>query len=106
VTAAEPFAPLASVVEEESKVRIGAVQGASLQTWKVSLPVSFGSGSAKVAVSVGFWLFVGAAAAGETSAGAVGATLVVELVIAPFASEPLIVWLPAGSAIRLEPGGT
>src|SRR5581483_3216171 len=47
--AAEPLAPLASEVDVESKVASGLAQLAAAQTWKVTLPVSLASGSAKVA---------------------------------------------------------
>src|SRR2546427_5797095 len=68
-----------------------------VQTSKVTLPVSWLSGSLKVAVSVGVGELIDTASAGETSAGAEGETLAVLLV----AALPLAVaaGLPVGRAV-------
>ena len=76
-TEALPLAPFAIEVLVESNVPSELVQAASLQTSKVTLPVSFGSGSLKVAVRVGVAELSGAALAGVTSAGVDGARFAV-----------------------------
>ena len=77
-------------------VPIGVEQLLVVQTWKVIVPVSLGSGSLKVALRVGVAVLSRVAAEGETSAGAVGAMLSVLLVIEPLASESSAASLPAG----------
>src|SRR5882724_7346871 len=74
-----------------------AVQVEFAQTWKVTVPVSFGSGSLKVAVSEGVIVFSCAAFEGLTSAGVVGAMFAVLLVTL----MPLTVaaGLPVGVAV-------
>ena len=76
-TVALPLAPLAITVLVESKVASWVEQSLTAQTWKVTLPESFGSGSLKVAVNAGVALLSCAALAGETSAGVEGARFVV-----------------------------
>jgi hypothetical protein len=91
----------------ESKVPRELVQAASLQTSKVSLPVSFGSGSLKVAVNVGVCVPTIALSAGETSVGVEGARFVVLFVIEPLPREPEAAGLPVGvarSRILVPPG--
>ena len=64
-----PVAPLASVLLEESKLPSELVHAASVQTWKLSVPLSLGSGSLKVALRVGVAVFRRTPSAGETSGG-------------------------------------
>ena len=52
-TEALPLLPFAIEVLVESKVASWVEQSLTAQTWKVTLPKSFGSGSLKVAVSAG-----------------------------------------------------
>ena len=75
-----------------------------MQTWKVMVPVSFASGSLKVALSVGVAVFRCVPSAGETRAGVLGAMLSVLLVIEPLPRESLSAWLPA-SVARAVPTG-
>ncbi len=82
----------------ESKVEpIGLVQLLSEQTWKRTRPLSFGSGSLKVAVRVGVAVFSRLASVGFTSVGVLGAMLAVLLATA----RPVVVAarLPAGFAV-------
>ena len=97
-TAALPLAPLAIAVLVESKVASWVEQSLTAQTWKVTLPVSFVSGSLKVAVSAGVALLSCAALAGETSAGVVGARFVVLFVIER-CRVAVAAGLPVGSAV-------
>src|SRR3981081_991736 len=103
--AALPLAPLAIVVLVESKVASWVAQLLTAQTWKVALPLSFGSGSLNVAVSVGVAVLSRAVSAGETSAGVVGAMFVVLFVtLMPVAVAAA---LPVGSGVSgiLTPPG-
>ena len=75
-TAALPLALTASVVLVESKVPSELEQLLVVQTSKVTLPVSWVSGSLNVAVSVGVAVLSRAVSAGLTSAGVEGATFV------------------------------
>ena len=108
MTAAEPFWPSFRLVFVESKVPSELEQLAVEQTSKVTLPVSFVSGSLKVAVSVGVAELRRVPSAGETSAGVLGATFVVLLVIDALSSDPLTDGFPVGDAVSrtfgFEPG--
>src|SRR5262249_51994718 len=97
-TAAEPLAPTARVVELESKVPIELEQALSLQTWKVTLPVSCVSGSLNVALSVGVAVLSCDAFAGLTSTGVVGVAFVVEFVIEAFVKVAVTAAFPVGTA--------
>src|SRR5205823_2389936 len=79
--AALPLAPTARLVLVESEVPSEVEQLLVAQTSKVTLPVSWLSGSEKVAVSVGVAVFGCAASAGVTSVGAFGVALVVLLLM-------------------------
>ena len=86
-TDAVPFVEFA-MPEPVLNVEIGsppAVQVALPQTSKVSVPVSFRSGSLNVAVRAGVAVSSCAAFAGDTSAGVDGARFVVLFVIDAFA---------------------
>src|SRR2546428_10109556 len=72
VPMAEPLAPTARVVTVESKVPRELEQLLVVQTSKVTLPVSWLSGSLKVAVRVGVAVLRRAASAGGKSAGGSG----------------------------------
>jgi hypothetical protein len=100
--------PTLIVVLVESTVPIGLAQALSVQTWKVTLPVSWVSGSLKVAVSAGVVECRRAALAGETSAGVEGAWSVVLFVIEALFSAAVAAGLPVGAAasrtIGFEPG--
>ena len=76
-TVALPLAPFAIDVLVESKVASWVEQLLTAQTWKVTLPLSFGSGSLNVAVRVGVAVLSCAVSAGETSAGVDGAMFAV-----------------------------
>src|SRR5438309_8258655 len=89
----------ASVVLVESKVPSELEQLLVVQTSKVTLPVSWVSGSLKVAVSVGVAAFTRAASAGLTSVGVDGETFVVELVIEALRSVAVAAALPVASAV-------
>src|ERR1700716_1702970 len=78
--AALPFAPLATVVLVESKVTSWVAQLLTAQTWNGTLPLSFGSGSLNVAVSVGVAVLSRAVSAGVTSVGVEAARSAVLLV--------------------------
>src|SRR5581483_9528916 len=95
--AAEPLEPFAIDVLVESKVASGLAHEAAAQTWKVTLPVSLESGSAKVAVSVGVPELSCAPLAGETSAGVEGAASAVLLVTET--PDTVAAAFPAGSAV-------
>ncbi len=85
------------------KVVIGsppAVQVEFEQTWKVTVPVSFGSGSLNVAVSEGVAELSCAPLAGVTSAGVVGAASVVLLVMEGLVRVAVAAWLPAGLPVE------
>ncbi|HZS23452.1 MAG TPA: hypothetical protein VFA30_00575 [Gaiellaceae bacterium] len=72
-------------------------QSLTAQTWKVTLPKSFGSGSANVAVSAGVAEFRRAVFAGETRVGVEGAASAVLLVTAM--PEAVAAGLPVGVAV-------
>ena len=99
------MAPTARLVDVESKVApIGCAQRLSLQSWKVTLPVSFVSGSLKTAPRVGVSVFTVAASASVFRLGVFGAAFAVVFVV-PDES----VWfadfaLPTTSLILFEPG--
>src|SRR2546429_681062 len=96
-TAAEPLAPTARLVAVESKGPSELEQLLVEPTSKGTLPVSWLSGSSKVAVSVGVEVLRRVPSAGETSAGVEGATLAVLLVTArPIADAAA---LPVGVAV-------
>ena len=95
--AALPLAPLAIDVLVDSKVASWVAQLLTAQTWKVTLPLSFGSGSLNVAVSVGVAVFSRAVSAGDTSAGVVGAMFVVLFVTLTPATVTAA--LPVGIAV-------
>src|SRR5439155_24809928 len=94
-----PLAPTAIEVLAESKVPRLVEQPLSEQTWNVTLPVSFESGSSNVAVSVGIGVFRRAPPLGPTSAGTFGARVAVLFVVEPLASEPVLAALPAAGGI-------
>src|SRR5437588_11073671 len=87
--AALPSAPTAIEVLVESKVPSELEQLLVEQTSNVTLPVSFASGSSKVAVSVGVMEFKRTPPPGPTSTGEVGAPFAVLFVIEPFAIDPV-----------------
>src|SRR6266480_3222239 len=93
-----PLAPTAIEVFAESKVPRLVEHPLSEQTWNVTLPVSFESGSSNVAVSVGLAAFRRAPPLGPTRAGTFGARVAVLFVIEPLASDPVAAALPAGVA--------
>src|SRR3977135_2720972 len=95
------------LVAVESNVASCVAQSLTLHTWKVTFPLSFGSGSPNVAVSTGVEVFSRAPSAGVTSAGVVGGRFAVLFVtLAPLT---LAAALPLGAAavsrtIGLLPG--
>ena len=93
-TAAEPLLPTVIAVLVESKVPIELEHVMFVQTWKVILPVSFVSGSLKVAVNVGVVVLSSAPAVGVTSTGVDGATFVVLFVIEAFVSVAVTAAFP------------
>src|SRR5438034_11669957 len=86
----------------ESKVPSELEQLLVEQTSKVTLPVSFASGSPKVAVRVGVEVLRRAPSAGDTSAGVDGATFEVLFVTARPRSEERRVGKECGAARALE----
>src|SRR5207253_7807955 len=70
----------------------------SEQTWKVTLPESFASGSVNVALRVGVAVSWSVPSAGETSAGVVGAVSLVLLVIDASPSVAVTAALPVAVA--------
>src|SRR5581483_7481440 len=95
--AALPLEPLAIDVELESKVASCVEQSLTAHTWKVTLPKSFGSGSANVAVSVGVAELRRAVLTGETSAGVDGLRSAVLLVTET--PDTVAAAFPVGSAV-------
>ena len=83
----------------ESKVPSELEQLLVEQTSKVTLPVSWVSGSMNVAVSVGVAVLSRAVSAGLTSVGVDGAAFVVLLVIEALASVAVAAGLPVASAV-------
>src|SRR5690242_12784118 len=87
-------------------VAICVEQSLTAQTWNVALPVSFGSGSLNVAVSVGVAVLSRAPFAGLTSAGVEGAASAV-LFVTAWPVE-VAAALPVASAVSrtfgLKPG--
>src|ERR1700730_7247073 len=94
--AALPLAPFAIDVLVESKVASWVAQLLTAQTWNVTLPLSFGSGSLKVPVSVGVAVLRRAVSAGLTTAGVVGARFAV--LFATLTPLTLAAALPFGAA--------
>src|SRR5438067_12543434 len=92
----------ARLVLVESKVPSELEQLLVEQTSKVTLPVSWLSGSLKVAVSVGVAVFSCAASVGVTSVGAFGAAFDVLFVIDALFSVAVAPALPVGVAVRSE----
>src|SRR5437762_2595821 len=107
-TALLPLAPTASVADVESKVSTTLEQLLVAQSWKVIVPVSWPSGSANAALSVGVKDVRIAPPAGEPSDGVDGDWFAVPFVICAFASEAVAAALPAGTAVSRitlpEPG--
>ena len=71
-TEAQPFWPTFRFVAVESKAPSEVVHELSAQTWKMTLPKSSGSGSAKPAESVGVVELTKTPSFGGARAGAVG----------------------------------
>src|SRR5439155_26782363 len=93
-----PLAPTAIEVLAESKVLRLVEQPPAEQTWNLTLPVSFESGSSNVAVSVGIGVFRRAPPLGPTSAGPFAARVGALFVIEPLASVAVVAALPAAVA--------
>src|SRR5207302_10907670 len=89
-----PSAPTAIAVLVESNVPRLLEHPLSEQTSKVTLPESFVSGSANVAVNVGVAVSTIAPPAGETSGGGVGAASAVLFGMEPFPSVAVGAALP------------
>ena len=83
----------------ESKVPSELEQLLVVQTSKVTLPVSWVSGSPKVAVSVGVVVLSRIASAGPTSVGVDGGAFAVLFVIDAFVSVAVAAALPVASAV-------
>ena len=83
----------------ESNVPSELEQLLVVQTSKVSLPVSFESGSLNVAVRFGVCVPTVPASAGLTSAGELGPAFAVPFVIEPVASEAVAAAFPLGGAV-------
>src|SRR5206468_2968052 len=104
-TAAEPLALTARLVLLESKVPSELEQLLVEQTSKVTLPVSFESGSRNVALSVGVAVLTRAASAGLTRIGVEGLPFEALLVIDALLSVAVAAAFPAMSrTIGLLPG--
>src|SRR5438477_10314621 len=89
-----PSAPTAIAVLVESNVPRLLEHPLSEQTSKVTLPESFVSGSANVAVNVGVAVSTIAPPTGETSGGAVGAASAEVLGVEPLPSVGVAAALP------------
>src|SRR2546427_12066610 len=97
--AAVPLAALAIDVFVELNVLSTLEQLLSEHTSNVIVPVSFASGSTKVAVSVGVNTATLLAFGGSTSVGVEGAALLVLLVIEALVSVAVAAGLPVGVAV-------
>src|SRR5581483_7534551 len=104
-TEAVPLVPFATP-EAVAKLCSTLAQPASAQTWKLIVPESLGSGSAKVAVNAGVAEATRNPAAGSTNTGAVGKASLVEFVteIPPALAAALPVGCAESRTIGLLPG--
>src|SRR5713101_5108101 len=102
--AALPSAPLAIEVLVESNALSTLEQLLSEHTWNMIVPVSFGSGSMNVAVSVGVNTPTLLAFGGLASVGTFGPTFVVLFVIDPLPRVAVVPALPVGVAVSRTMG--